>query len=83
MNPKKLLIVSKVFIHRIVLPVRILDVIEFLAKVLQPFDVVLQLQIVFAHLHVQVEFYPNDTLFGGCQLLVDLRLWERESMFPY
>lgn len=65
---------AEVFVDRVVLPVGVLDVVELFTQVLQPFDVVLQLQIVFAHLNVEVEFYPYDALLGGRQLLVDLWL---------
>lgn len=70
---------SEEFIHRLVLPVGILDMTELSAQVLQPFDVILQLQIVFAHLNVQVKLYPYDTLLGGCQLLVDFWLQKEKA----
>lgn len=63
-------------VDRVVLPVGVLDVGQLLAQVLQPFEVVLELQIVFAHLNVQVELNPHDALLGGgCLLLLLVGLW--------
>lgn len=66
------LILSKIFVHRIVLPVGFLYMSELLPQVLQSFHVVFQLQIVFTHFYIEVEFNPHDALLAWWQLLISL-----------